>query len=65
MRLMIFVALAPGSATALEVNSNRLQSLPALLDHASVQTTERYIRCKQNLREAVNIDFQISFAMTA
>ena len=31
-----------------------------LLGHASVQTTERYIGCRQNLKEAVNDRFRIS-----
>jgi integrase len=36
-----------------------------LLGHASVQTTERYIGCRQNFREAVNDRFQISLANNA
>jgi integrase len=31
-----------------------LEQIQFLLGHASVQTTERYIGCKQNLKEAVN-----------
>jgi hypothetical protein len=31
-----------------------------LLGHASVQTTERYIGCRQNLKEPVNDRFEIS-----
>jgi integrase len=38
-----------------------LEQIQFLLGHASVQTTERYIGCKQKLREAVNDRFQISF----
>ena len=30
------------------------------IDLSSVQTTERYIGCRQNLREAVNDRFRIS-----
>ena len=37
-----------------------LEQIQFLLGHASVQTTERYIGCRQNLREAVNDRFQIS-----
>ena len=39
-----------------------LEQIQFLLGHASVQTTERYIGCKQNLREAVNDRFGISVA---
>src|ERR1700733_10146439 len=37
-----------------------LEQIQFLLGHASVQPTERYIGCKQNLKEAVNDRFQIS-----
>jgi integrase len=37
-----------------------LEQIQFLLGHASVQTTERYIGCKQKLREAVNDRFRIS-----
>ena len=37
-----------------------LEQIQFLLGHASVQTTERYIGCKQKLREAVNDRFQVS-----
>jgi integrase len=37
-----------------------LEQIQFLLGHASVQTTERYIGCRQNLREAVNDRFRIS-----
>jgi integrase len=42
-----------------------LEQIQFLLGHASVQTTERYIGCRQNLREAVNDRFQISLANNA
>jgi integrase len=42
-----------------------LEQIQFLLGHASVQTTERYIGCKQNLREAVNDRFGISVACDA
>ena len=42
-----------------------LEQIQFLLGHASVQTTERYIGCKQNLREAVNDRFGISVAIDA
>lgn len=37
-----------------------LEQIQFLLGHALVQTTERYIGCRQNLREAVNDRFRIS-----
>jgi len=37
-----------------------LEQIQFLLGHASVQTTERYIGCRQNFREAVNDRFRIS-----
>src|SRR5208337_912746 len=42
-----------------------LEQIQFLLGHASVQTTERYIGCKQKLREAVNDRFGISVASDA
>jgi integrase len=39
-----------------------LEQIQFLLGHASVQTTERYIGCRQNFTEAVNDRFQISLA---
>jgi integrase len=42
-----------------------LEQIQFLLGHASVQTTERYIGCRQNFREAVNDRFQISLANKA
>jgi hypothetical protein len=42
-----------------------LEQIQFLLGHASVQTTERYIGCLQNFREAVNDRFQISLANNA
>lgn len=38
-----------------------LEQIQFLLGHGSVQTTERYIGCKQKLKEAVNDRFRISF----
>jgi len=43
----------------------QLEQVQFLLGHASVQTTERYIGSKQNLREAVNDRFGISVASDA
>jgi site-specific recombinase XerD len=31
-----------------------LEQIQFLLGHKSVETTERYLRCKQRLRQAVN-----------
>ena len=39
-----------------------LEQIQFLLGHASVQTTERYIGCKQNLQDAVNDRLGISVA---
>ena len=36
-----------------------LEQIQFLLGHASVQTTERYIGCKQNFKQAVNDRFGI------
>jgi integrase len=35
-------------------SGGELEQIQFLLGHASVQTTERYLGCKQKLREAVN-----------
>ena len=40
-----------------------LEQIQFLLGHASVQTTERYIGCKQKLSEAVNDRFPISLSV--
>ena len=42
-----------------------LEQIQFLLGHASVQTTERYIGCRQKLREAVNDRFRILLAKPA
>jgi integrase len=39
-----------------------IEQIQFLLGHASVQTTERYIGCRQDLREAVNDRFAISLS---
>jgi integrase len=39
---------------------SRLEQIQSLLGHASVQTIERYIGCRQNFGEAVNDRFRIS-----
>ena len=40
-----------------------LEQIQFLLGHASVQTTERYIGCRQKFRDAVNDRFKISLAI--
>jgi integrase len=42
-----------------------LEQIRFLLGHASVQTTEQYIGCRQKLREAVNDQFRISLSNDA
>jgi len=42
-----------------------LEQIQFLLGHASVQTTEQYIGCRQKFKEAVNDRFQISLIRTA
>ena len=46
--LMIFAERVPAYAIS------RVEQIQFLLGHASVQTTERYLGCKQKLRHAVN-----------
>ena len=48
---MIFGALARGFA---HESGGELEQIQFLLGHVSVQTTERYLGCKQRLRDAVN-----------
>jgi integrase len=36
------------------LTGGELEQIQFLLGHASVQTTKRYLGCKQNLRHAVN-----------
>jgi len=43
-------------------SGGELEQIQFLLGHASVQTTERYIGCKQSLKEAVNDRFEIAVA---
>ena len=40
-------------------NGGELEQIQFLLGHVSVQTTERYLGCKQNLSQPVNDRFQI------
>jgi hypothetical protein len=47
-RRMTFVGPAPGYA------GGELDQIQFLLGHVSVQTTEKYLGCKQRLQNAVN-----------
>src|SRR5271157_12949 len=47
------------------LGGGELEQIQFLLGHASVETTERYIGCKQNLREVVNDRFGISVVSDA
>jgi integrase len=40
-------------------NGGELEQIQFLLGHASVQTTERYLGCKQNLGQPVNDRFAV------
>jgi len=46
-------------------SGGELEQIQFLLGHASVQTTERYIGCKQNFKQAVNDRFGISVVSDA
>lgn len=48
---MTFAARAGGYATS---RGGELDQIQFLLGHVSIQTTERYLGCKQRLRDAVN-----------
>ena len=50
-RPMTYAARALGCAT---LAGNELDQIQFLLGHVSIQTTERYLGCKQKLRNAVN-----------
>jgi integrase len=50
------------SARLCHGGGSELEQIQFLLGHASVQTTERYIGCRQKFKEAVNDRFQISLA---
>ena len=54
---MTFAEPAPSCATAAVANWEQIQFL---LGHVSVQTTERYLGCKQNLSHPVNDRFEIA-----
>jgi site-specific recombinase XerD len=61
-REMEFDHLAPHDlrrtcAKLCHVNGGELEQIQFLLGHASVLTTERYLGCKQNLKEPVNDRF--------
>jgi len=43
-------------------SGGELEQIQFLLGHASVQTTERYIGCRQKFKDAVNDRFEISLA---
>ena len=43
-------------------SGGELEQIQFLLGHASVQTTERYIGCRQKFKDAVNDRFELSLA---
>jgi hypothetical protein len=43
-----------GSTRLCHVSGGELEQIPFLLGNVSVQTTERYLGCKQKIRDAVN-----------
>jgi hypothetical protein len=51
-----FAEPAPSCAPS---NGGELEQIRFLLGHISVQTTERYLGCKQNLSRPVNDRFEI------
>jgi len=46
-------------------NGGELEQIQFLLGHASVQTTERYLGCKQNISRAVNDSFDLRTWVTS
>jgi hypothetical protein len=52
---VVSLNLIPGPLRPLvPLKRGELEQIQFLLGHASVQTTERYLGCKQKLRHAVN-----------
>ena len=43
-----------GERAGVNLQNSSLEQIQFLLGHASIQTTERYLGSRQNLKEAVN-----------
>jgi hypothetical protein len=54
LNLLQFTSRGSTEASACHSVGGELEQIQFLLGHVSVQTTERYLGCKQRLRGAVN-----------